>query len=125
MLSVLRAIVTIAIPDQNVTFLRGIETGIRTVDVGIKVGTPLTILGTIVFDDAGNICIEPELILKERLNYLLRLKDLVIEETKRRNFWLLIGLLGGAYVGRRCYKYVEKNGWVLPWNNKKGVMTEA
>ena len=50
---------TIAIPDRNFSFLRGIETGIRTVEVGIKVGTPLTILGTVVADKDGRLVIEP------------------------------------------------------------------
>jgi hypothetical protein len=70
LLAALRGIATVAIKDQNVTFLRGIDVGAREVEAGIKIGASLTVLGTLGLTTDGVIFVEPSALFKERLTFL-------------------------------------------------------
>ena len=57
--------------------------------------------------------------IKDRLSYLLELKDDLNGLINKRNIYVLATVVGGIYLGRRAYKYWRKHGIKLPWQLKE------
>ena len=62
-------------------------------------------LGTVGMTLEGTISLEPHIFFRDRLSIITNLKTIVKSQEDSRNFWGVILILGGIYVGRRAYKY--------------------
>lgn len=67
-LSLLEAIITIGSEGRQVGHIQGIEIGKRDVEVGVKIGATVSILGTIGITTDGEFFIEANEIFKDRLS---------------------------------------------------------
>lgn len=117
-LAVLRGAALISVKDRDLTFLRGIEIGKREVDTGIRIGGSLTVLGTLGVTMDGVLFVEASAIFKERFTFLHELREKLDELTSKRNLWFGAFVVGGIYLGRKAYKYFNKNKFHFPWDKK-------
>ena len=103
--------------NKDASYIRGIEIGKRDVEAGLKVGASISILGKIGFTVDGEMILEVNTILKDRLSEIEGLKDQIDVLISKRNIWLLGSVLGCIYLGRRAFKYVKKNNIKVPLIN--------
>ena len=100
---------TLVINDNKSTFLKGLEIGTREIEAGIKVGSSIMALGSIVIDSSGKLQFSPSIFFQERLSFVVNLKEFIHNMEEKRNFWAIIGLLGSLYLSRRIYRYHKKH----------------
>lgn len=117
LLGILRALVMAGSEGKDGGYIRGIETGKREVEAGLKIGASISVLGGIGFTIDGDMILEVHQIFKDRLSEIEGIKEQVESLVKKRNIWLLGSVLGSIYLGRRAYKYIKEKDIKIPYIN--------